>query len=74
MQRRECRFVAGDQSDQDVGVAADVFRAGVQRDVRATCKRRKTQWRRPRVVEHHERALGVRDFGNRRDVLHFEGE
>ena len=74
MQRRECRFVAGDQSDQDVGVAADVLRAGVQRDVRAACKRRKAQRRRPRVVEHHQRALGVRDFGNCRDVLHFEGE
>ncbi len=66
------RVVAhGDRAEQQVAVAADVFRDGLHRDVHAVRERVEEYAGRPRVVEHDRRAARVRSLGDRGHVLHF---
>jgi hypothetical protein len=64
----------GDGTHHQVGVAADVLRDRLDRDVDAERERLEVERRGPGVVEEDQRARGVRDLGDRRDVLDLEGE
>src|SRR6266404_3904945 len=66
--------VGGDRAHHDVGMAADVFRHCLHREIDAMAKRIEIERRRPGVVEDHGRAALVRDSRNGRDVLYLEGE
>jgi len=65
-------LVCGDDAQHDVGVSADVFRAGLDREIDALGERRKIQRARPGVVHQHHGVPGMRGFGDRRNVLHLE--
>ena len=53
-------------------MAAEIFRAGLDRNVGATLVRREEQGRRPGIVHQHHRAAGMGHLGDGRDVLHLE--
>ena len=57
-------LVGRDQAEQQIGMAAQVFGAGLDRDVDAARVRREEQRRRPGVVHQHDRA--ARDARPRR--------
>ena len=65
-------LVRRDHAEQQVGMAAEVFRAGLDRDIDAARMRREEQRRRPGVVHHHDRVARMRDRRDRRNVLHLE--
>ena len=53
-------------------MAADIFGAGLDRQVDAFFQRLEIERARPGVVHQHQRAVLVRDRGDGRDVLHLE--
>ncbi len=55
-------------------MAADIFGAGLDRDVDAVIERPEVERARPGIVHQHDRVLRMRRRGDRRDVLHLEGE
>ncbi len=67
-------LVGRDAPDRNIGVAAEIFRAGVDGEVDAGIERAEVERGRPGIVHQHGRAFGVRGRSNRRDVLHFETE
>ena len=72
-QRRPGLRRGGDRAHQQVGVAADVLGDRMHDDVGAEPQRLAVERRRPGVVDHHGRAVAMRDRGDRRNVLHLEG-
>ena len=69
----EAALVGRDQAEQEVGAAAEIFGAGLDREVDAALVGREEQRRRPGVVHEDDRPAPVRDLGDGRDVLHLEG-
>ena len=55
-------------------MAAEIFGAGVNRQIDAEVERAEIERRRPGIVHQHQRALGMRGFGDGGDVLHLEAE
>ena len=55
-------------------MAAEIFGAGVDREVHAEIQRPEIKRRRPGIVHDDQRALGMRCRGNRRNVLHFKAQ
>ena len=72
VQPRVRRLAADDDPVHHVGMAAEIFGAGLQRDVGAVGERRESQWRRPGVVDQHQRAARMRSRGDRRHILDLE--
>ena len=66
------RSFAETSAEQQVGMAAEIFRAGLDRDIDAARMRREEQRRRPGVVHQHDRVARMRDRRDRRNVLHLE--
>ncbi len=62
----------GDEAEQQIGMAGEIFRAGLDRHIGAAVMRRKEQRRRPGVVEDDAGALAARDRGDGRNVRQFE--
>ncbi len=58
--------------EHDVGMATDIFGAGLDREVDAFLECAEIERRCPGIVHQHDRAAGMGGSGNRRDVLHFE--
>ncbi len=67
-------LVRGDRAHHDVGVAAEIFGAGHDRQIDAVFERAEKHRRRPGVVEQHGYAPRVRRVGDGGDVLHLEGQ
>ena len=72
--RQEAFLVGDDSAEHRVGMAADVFGRGVDRHVDAVLERAEQVGRAPGVVHQHLGAVAVRHRGDRRDVLHLEGQ
>jgi len=72
MQRRKRGGAADDESQQNVGVAADVFGRRVHGHIDTEVECTEVQWGRPRVVHDDQRIAGMSNFGNGRDVLDIE--
>ena len=64
--------VRGDGAEHEVGVPADVFRAGLDREVDALVERAEIERARPRVVHEHDGVAGVRHLGDGGNVLDVE--
>ena len=74
-QRLPCGFVLHrDRAQQQIAVAADILRHRLHGDVHAMRQRVEQHARRPGVVHDHQRSMGVRDFGDCRNVLHLHGD
>ena len=73
-QFRNRRRIGRDGAEHDVGVAADIFGAGLDDEIDTMIERPEIERRRPGIVHQHQRTIGMRGFGDRRHVLHFEGE
>ena len=72
VQAGQRRSVGRHRADHDVGMAAEIFGAGMDREVDAEIERAEIERARPGIVHEHEGAFGMRRRGNRRDVLHLE--
>ena len=53
-------------------MSADIFAAGLDREIDAFFEGAEVKRRRPGVVQHHQRAARMRGRGDRRHVLHLE--
>ena len=67
-------LVGDDRAEHHVGVADDVFGRRVDRDIDAVLERAEQVGRGPGVVHQHLGAGFVRRRGDRRHVLHLEGQ
>ncbi len=72
LQLRVRRAVGGDGAEHDVGMAADIFGAGLDRQVDAVIERAVIDRGRPGVVHQDQRALVVGRRGDGGNVLHLE--
>ena len=72
LERRQRPGIGRHAAEHDVGVAADIFGAGLDRQVDAFVEGAEIQRRAPGVVGQHHGALVVGDLGDGRDVLHLE--
>ena len=66
--------VGRNRAEHHVGMAADIFGAGLDGEIDAVVERTEVERARPGVVHEHERALRVRRAGDGGDVLHFEAQ
>ena len=78
-QRLYGRSIGRDGAEHHIGMAADIFGAGLDDEIDAVVERAEIKRGRPGIVHQHQRAFGmygffVRGFGDRGDVLHFERE
>ena len=64
--------IGGDEAEQEVGMAGEIFRSRLDGEIDAAFMRRKEQRRRPGIVHDDADAAGMRGSGDRRHVLHFE--
>ena len=64
--------VGRNRSDHHVGVAADIFGAGLDREINAEIKRPVIERARPGIVHQHNRALGMGGVGDGGNILHLE--
>ncbi len=71
-QRRQPGRIGRDEAEQQIGMAGEIFGAGLDREIDAALMRREEQRRRPGVVHDDADAARVRDLGDGRNVLHFE--
>ncbi len=69
----EPRLVGRHETEQEVGMAGQVFRARLDRHVDAVRMRSEEERRRPGVVHQNAGAVRVRDRGDRGNVLDLEG-
>ena len=74
LQARDGVAIGRDRAEHHVGMAAEIFGAGLDRQIDAVIERAEIERRRPGIVHQHQRAFGVRGRGDRRDVLHLEAQ
>ena len=71
---RDRRRIGRDGAEHHVGMAADIFGAGLDREIDAVVERAEIERRRPGIVHQDQRAFGVRGLGDGGGVLHFEAQ
>ena len=63
-------LVGGDEAEQQIGMAGEIFGAGLDREIAAALMRREEERRRPGVVEDDADAPRMRGRGDGGNVLH----